>query len=141
MGIFITIMTIIIYITFIIWTWQSMQTVEIPKKIAFILIGAVIIYLITTMIFFISKTGINYENIEIQEQVKNLVVSAFSGFNCVIIMPQIARNYEKFKNGDIRKEQFLKIILIFTVIAVVCLIFECGYMKSTQEGILNYAKR
>ena len=138
---FIVIMEIIIYIAFILWTWQSMQSIEIPKKIAFICMGIIIIYIITSMVFLIAKNDINYPNIEIQKQIKRVVVSVFTGFNCVIIMPQIAKSYEKLKNEEISKEQFFKKILILAIIIAICLMFECGYMKSTQEGILNYAKR
>ena len=138
---FIVIMTIIIYCTFIIWTWQSMQSIEIPKKIAFIIIGTIIIYILTLIVFMIAQKDVNYQNVEIQKQVKNVIVNIFTGFNCVIIMPQIAKNLEKLKNDEIDKEKFLKKISIFVVVFIICLIFECGYMKTTQEGILNYAKR
>lgn len=134
---FIILMAIIIYITFIFWTWQSMQTVETPKKIAFIIIGIIIIYIITLIVFAISKNGIEYQNVQMQKQVKNVIVSIFTGLNCVIVMPQIAKNYEKMKNEEIEKDIFLKKILIIAIVFVICLIFEIGYMKSMQQGIFK----
>ena len=134
---FIILMAIIIYITFIFWTWQSMQTIETPKKIVFIIIGTIIIYIITLIIFSISKNGIEYQNIQMQKQVKNVIVSIFTGLNCVIIMPQVAKNYEKMKNEEIEKDIFLKKILIIAIVFVICLIFEIGYMKSMQQGIFK----
>ena len=133
----IIIMSIMIYVTFIIWTWQTLGELEWPKKVAFILIGTIIIYVITLIVFFIAKKGINYEKKEIENQVKNIIVGIFAGINCEIILPQIAKNFEKIKNEEIEKKQFKKKILILLFIFMICLTFENGYMKSTQEGILK----
>ena len=52
-------------------------------------------------------------------------------------MPQLAKILEKAKNGDLEKNQIRNRIILWIAILVICLIFECGYMKDTQQGIVN----
>ncbi len=127
----------IIYFILIAWTWQSLGFIEKTKKVAIILIGLVIMYGITFMVFQIAKGGINYPNGEIQGKVRNLLVGIFTGINGIIVMPQIGKILDKIKEDEIKKEQLVKRIVILTIIFVICLVFESGYMKDTQEGILK----
>ena len=134
---FIITISIIIYLINIAWTWKSLGKLENSKKIAFIVIGLIIIYIITTIVFLISQNGIQYENKESIGTIKNILVGVFSGINALIILPQLAKILDKVKEGELEKNQIRNRVIILLVIVIICMIFECGYMKDTQEGIMK----
>ena len=59
---FIVIIIILIYIVLLAWTWHNLGDMEKTKKTLIIFIGLIITYLITILIFNISKAGIGYNN-------------------------------------------------------------------------------
>ena len=128
---------IIIYLILILWTWQNLGDISKAKKIGIIVIGICILYVITLMIFQISSREINYESSEIQSSIRNTLVTIFAGINGIIVMPQIGKIIDKVKQNDIKKQEIQKRITILLIIIVICFIFESGYMKDTQEGILK----
>lgn len=134
---FIIIVTIAIYFMLIAWTWQSLGFIEKTKKVAFILIGMILMYLITLIVFQITKGEVQYENLEMQKQVQNMIVAIFSGINGMIIMPQVGKMLDKINENEIEKQVLVKKIGILVIVVIVCLIFEIGYMKEIQRGILK----
>ena len=137
---FIITISIIIYLIDIAWTWKSLEDLEKSKKVAFIAIGLIITYIITTIVFSISQSGIQYENEESIKTVKNVLVAVFAGINGLIILPQLAKILNKAKEGEIEKKQIRNRVILLTIILLICLIFECGYMKDTQVGIIEIYK-
>ena len=135
--IFIIITTIIIYFLLIAWTWQSLGTIEKNKKIMYTVIGLITIYIITLIIFQITKNGINYQNAQIQGNIRNVIVLIFTGINGIIIMPQVGRILEKINDNQMKQNELKKKILILIAIFIICIIFEIGYMKNMQEGIIS----
>lgn len=135
--VFIIITAMIVYFILIAWTWQSLGFIEKTKKVVFILLGIVLMYGITFIIFQIAKNGINYQNAEIQGNVQNVLVVIFAGINGIIVMPQIGKMLDKIRADEIEKEALIKRMVVLSIIFIICLIFESGYMKDTQEGILK----
>lgn len=129
--------TIIIYVILIAWTWQSLGSVEKTKKVVFILVGIVLMYLITLVVFRTTKGDIDYQNIEIQSSIQNVIVAIGTGINGMIVIPQIGKILDQMNENQIEKGQLIKKCLILIVVFIVCLIFESGYMKDTQQGILK----
>lgn len=135
--VFIIITIAIIYFILIAWTWQSLGFIEKNKKVAFIIIGIILMYVITLIIFHMSKDGINYQSIDIQNKIQNVIVAIFTGINGIIVMPQVGKLLNRINEDEIKKETLKKRIIILTIIFILCLIFESEYMKDTQEGILR----
>ena len=133
---FIIIMIIIIYLLVIGWTWTSLEDAEKPKKLLIIFAGMVAVFLITQIVFSISKGGVTYENREIEKSVRQLIVLLFTGLNS-LVLPFLSKNFKKKANGEIDDNVFKVRIIIILVIFLICLFLECGYMKDIQEGILN----
>ena len=129
--------TIVIYIILIAWTWQSLGSIENNKKLIYLVIGLFMIYGLTFLTFQISKSGITYENKEIESSIQTLLVIIFSGINGVILMPLMAKILDKMNENEIEKEQVKKRIIFWLMIGLVCLIFESSYMKDTQKGIMQ----
>ena len=128
---------IIIYFILIAWTWQSLGSVEKTKKIVFILVGIVLMYLVTLVVFRTTKGDIDEQDIEIQSSIQNMIVAIGTGINGVIVMPQIGKILDQINENQIENGQLIKKCLILIVVFIICLIFESGYMKDTQQGILK----
>ena len=133
----IIIIIIAIYFILIAWTWQILGNVEKTKKVAVIIIGILIMYIVTLIVFNISKVGLNYENTNAQADVRNVLVTVFTGINGIIVIPQLAKVIEKISEDEIDKKTASRKFLIIAIIFIVCVIIECGYMKDIQKGIIN----
>ena len=55
MAIFINLIIIVIYLIGIAWMWQNLEDLEKNKKVIVILIGLMLMYIVTNIIFAISK--------------------------------------------------------------------------------------
>lgn len=133
----IIIVIIAIYAVSFAWTWHNLGAIDKPKKIVVIVIGNIIMYIVTIIIFNISNSGIYYNNTELQTAVRNTIVSIFTGINGIIVIPQIAKILEKIKENEIDRNLASKRFAIILIVFILCIIFEGGYIKDTQKGILN----
>ena len=135
--VFIIIIALIIYFINIAWTWKSLGEIEKGSKVVFIIVGILVLFIITLITFNISAKNIPYQHQGETNTIRNVLVSIFTGINGIIIMPQLAKILEKAKNGDLEKNQIRNRLILWIAILIICLIFECGYMKDTQQGIVN----
>lgn len=126
-----------IYAVSVAWTWHNLGTINKSKKIAVIIIGNIIMYIITRIIFNISKSGIYYNNTDLQTIVRNTMVSIFTGINGIIVVPQISKILEKIDEDEIDKNSAKKRFAIILIVFILCIFLECEYIKDTQKGILN----
>ncbi len=134
---FVIVTIIMIYLILIFWTWQSLGSIEKTKKIVWILIGMFVLYLVTLVVFLTAKVDIEISNIEIQNSIKNIIIAIGTGINGIIVMPQMGKIVSQIKENQIEKEKLMKKMIILVFIFVICVIFESGYMRDTQEGILK----
>ena len=128
---------ILIFVVSVIWIWHNLGNIEKPKKIVFILIGVLIIYLITVILYNFLSSDIIYPSEEIQKSVSNVLVMIFTGLNTLIFLPFIANLFDRILEEEIEKEQAKKRIIILFILFIVCMFIESGYIQSTQEGIIN----
>lgn len=133
----ILIVTILIILVLTVWCWHNLGNIENYKKILYIIVGSIIMLIITNIIFQISKSSVNYENEQIEATIGNILIFIFTGFNALISLPYIARQFDKIHEQEITKQEFTKKMTIMIILFVVCLFFECGYLTGTQQGILN----
>lgn len=137
MQIIITILISAIYIILAIWSWHNLGNIKKERKIIFLIIGIIITLLITIVVYNISKSGIQYENSQIESSIGNILIVTFTGLNALIIIPYFARLIDKINEKEIEKEQLSKRIIVILVIFLIFLILECSYLKNTQTGILE----
>ena len=133
---FIIIMTIIIYLLVIAWSWTSLGETGKAKKVLIIFIEIITIFLITQIVFLMSKSGINYENEEIENWVGKIIVFLFTGLNS-FVMPFSMKLFKKLQDGEIDGSVFKVRFIVILIIFIICLFLECGYMESIQQGILR----
>ena len=134
---FISIIAIVIYFIGLAWTWKSLGFIEKNKKVAVLTIGIIVMYIITLIIFQTTKNDITYQNAQMQKDVQNILVIIFTGINNIIVMPQVGKIIDKISEDEIQNNELKKRIIILAIIFVICVIFECGYFKDMQEGILE----
>ena len=132
---------IILLLVLLGWTWHNLGTIENKTKIICIVSGLVIVYIITFIIFSISKVGINYENKEILKLVQTILVILFTIVNGYILLPYIFKKLEQIDNDEIEKEKLVKGIVILLVLFIFIAIFEVSYLGSIQNGILDMINR
>lgn len=133
----ILIVTIFIFVISAIWIWNNLGSMEKNKKIGFIAIGFVVMYIITLLIFLTTKGAINYPNAEIENIIRNTLVMIFTGLNSLIILPYSAKLLGKTIESEIEKEEITKKVIIILIVFLVAIFMEASYLKSTQQGILN----
>ena len=136
----VVIMSLIVIILLLVllgWTWHSLGNIEKPTKIACIIGGILIVYIITLVIYNISKMGIVYENKEAMKLIQNVFVSLFTIINGYIILPFVFRKLDQINNDEIEKEQLKKSIIILVIILLILGIFESSYLGNIQQGILS----
>lgn len=132
------IITIIItFAILIIWTYHSLGNIETSKKIIYIIIQLLVIFIATYITYAISKGQVVYQDKEISQQIQNALLPVFTGINGLFIMPYLSRGIEALYQENIKINQLFTRAILCIVILIVLLIFECGYMTTTQQGILK----
>ena len=102
----IIIIMLAIFCVLIIGTWHYLGNTEKTRKIVFIIIGIFASYLITMLLFSISKSGITYPSDEIEQMVQNMIVIVFTGLNGILMLPYLGRLWDKMSEEEITKQQF-----------------------------------
>ena len=134
---FIISVTIVMYLLVIAWSFVNLEDTEKIKKV--IIIGLVAVFLITQILYSISKNNVVYESPNIENAVRKTIVFLFTGLNG-FIMPIIIKLFKKQQNGEIDNNVFKVRLITICIIFLILLFLECGYMTSTQEGILKVYK-
>ena len=133
----IIIITIILFLVLVGWTWSNLGEIDRNKKIGYLLASIIIMAVITLIIFTISKSGVEYQNEQMVGPVRLLLVAVFTSINGFIVIQYIARILSRINEQTIdKKEAKVKFTVIF-VIFIIIAVMECAYMKSIQLGILN----
>ena len=134
---------IIIAILFLVllgWSWNSLGSIDKKEKIKYIIIGLVLTYLLTLIIYAISKMGIQYDNKEAMKMIRTVFVLLFAIVNGYILLPYSFKKIEKIKNKEIEEDKLKRSIIILLIIIVLLLIFESIYLGDLQQGILKMRK-
>lgn len=130
-------LVIAMFLILISWTWHNLGEITQSKKITTMIVLFVIGFLITLVIFNISKSGVNYNSEESLNSVRNILVLVFTIINGLIIMPPIAKTLGRINNKEITPDQATKHLGFFLIIFVIIIIIECNYLKGVQQGILD----
>ena len=136
---FIIIGIIITYLVVIIWTWSSLEDIEIPKKILIIFSGIIVVFLITQIVFSISKNQIIYQNGNVERSISQVIVLLFTRLNW-LVLAIICKNIKKRANEEIENNVLKLRMIIILAVFLMCLYLECGYMTDIQQGILQIYK-
>lgn len=127
-----------IMIVLFFWTKNNIKSIEdtnlVIKMVSIVIIGVIIA---TLIIFAISKIGINYQNKQIYKEVKKVALMLFIPINALISLPQIAKIVGDIEAKQTENEKIKKRIIIIAVLIIIAIIFEIGYLKDFQNGIIE----
>lgn len=141
MIIIISIITIILFAVLGVYTWQRLGNIEKKTKIIYIVLGLLIVAFITLILFNISSANIDYEKIEMKNDIRKMLVLVFTPINALFLMPSFAKILNEIKNNEIEKEKLKFRILKILIIFVIVLIIEYNYLVNTQIGIMEIYKK
>lgn len=130
-------LVIAIFLILVSWTWHNLGKIEKIKKIIIIAVLLIFSYIVTFIVFDISKKGVNYKSQQEMEIVKNVIVILFTILNGLLFMPFLAKNINGLKENAIDRKVAIRKISIIMIVFIFILIIECGYLKDIQQGILN----
>lgn len=137
----ILIIILILLLVLLSWSWYSLGDIEKKTKVAIIVGGLVIVYLITFVIFSISKIGIDYQNKDAMKLIQTIFVMLFTIVNGYIILPYVFKKLNQINNEEIEKEKIIKSLIILAIIFIIIAIFEVSYLGNMQNGILEMMKK
>ena len=109
------------------------------EKIIFIAVGIAIIYVLTSLVYWISTKDIKIK--EVSETCKNLIIFLFVPINAIITLPIVAKSYNKYKMGTLKKDKFRNRIIVIGGMLLIVLIIECSYFKNIQNGVIQLIEK
>ncbi len=137
----ILIIILILLLVLLSWSWHSLGDIEKKTKVAIIVGGLVIVYLITFVIFSISKIGIDYQNKDAMKLIQTIFVMLFTIVNGYIILPYVFKKLNQINDEEIEKEKIIRSLIILAIIFIIIAIFEVSYLGNMQNGILEMMKK
>lgn len=105
------------------------------EKVIFIAVGIAIIYILTSLVYWISTKDIKIK--EVSETCKNLITFLFVPINAIITLPIVAKSYNKYKSGSLKQDKFRNRLIVIGGVLLIILIIECSYFKNIQNGIIK----
>ena len=136
--IFIYFIIIVLFTVLVMWIWNNVKYFKNnTKKIKFIIIGLIILFICTTIIFAISKIGIKYPNSEVLKYVRRISIFLCVPINGYISLPHIAKIKSDIYTNTVDEEKCKKRIIILVAIIIIVTIFEIFYLRDFQNGIIN----
>lgn len=100
-------------------------------KTTLIIIGAM--YIITLIVYLLS--GIGVEKVQKNESFRTYLMMVFVPVNIIIIIPYSVYSFMQTQEKKISKEKLNKRLLIVEIVAIVILIIEFFYFRSSQKNL------
>jgi succinate dehydrogenase hydrophobic anchor subunit len=133
---------LVLFMVLIFWTWNNLKNVEeVKNRVIFIIGGIFALFIVTFIIFCISKIGLTYPNKEALGQVRKITIFLFLPLNGFISLPHIASLIVDIRDGNKDEKMLKNRIKILSVIILVAVIFEIIYLKDFQNGIIQMLER
>lgn len=132
------IISIIIYIVAGIMIYHNLYNYDKSSKIKFIIFSFIIVFAITVIICFISTNGINEDSKYIRIS-RNTSILIFAPINAIISLPYMCNTFNKYKAKRINETNLKRRIIIFSIVLILILIFEIGYIKDFEIELINNA--
>ena len=129
---------VVLFIIYIVCAWNSTKEFENNLlRISFILVGTLFITLLTLILFWISKIGVQYPKKEMIGEVRRIILLSFIPINGFITLTQSASIFAQAKSGMVSKEDMQKKIKRLVIIFIILIVFEAIYFKNIQNGMIR----
>ena len=136
-------MTVIRIIAFVIFViscvtiYHNTNSFEPIKRIIYIALGMVLMYLITTVICNIKISGITVENDEALKETVNVMKIIFIPINAMIGLSPIGNISGKLRDKVIELDKAKRRLIIILIIFILMLIFEANYIGNFITDLLG----
>lgn len=140
MEIFLGIIDVILLAVVVLMNWNKLDSFEKPKRIILILVGTLICFAYTKIIYEISSKGIIYNIAEAKQKIGQMIILTFTQINGIIILPYMFGTINKIKYKELKKNEGNKRMIIIVLLIIVIAIIECKYFNNIQQGILDMMK-
>ena len=129
---------VVLFIIYIVCAWNSTKEFENNLlRISFIFVGTLFITLLTLILFWISKIGVEYPKKEMIGEVRRIILLSFIPINGFLILTQTASIFAQAKSGMVSKEDMQKKIKRLVIIFIILIVFEAIYFKNIQNGMIR----
>jgi len=137
-----TIINFIIFVLFVIYVvfvWNSTKEFENTIiRVSYIFIGTLFITILTLILFWISKMGVEYPKQEMIGEVRRIILLVFIPINGFITLTQASSIFVQAKSGMVSREDMEKKIKKLVIIFIVLIILETIYFKNIQNGMIKF---
>lgn len=141
MTAFMIIVVIALFIVVVGFSWYRLEAFEGTEKVIICVAGILLSWGITSILFSISSSGIEYISVEVEKEISKILVLVFTPINGIAFMPYVSKIISKIKFEEISKEEAIKKILILFVVLVAIFFVEVKYLENIQLGILDIANK
>ena len=129
---------VVLFIIYIVCAWNSTKEFENNLlRISFILVGTLFITLLTLILFWISKIGVEYPKKEMIGEVRRIILLSFIPINGFLVLTQSASIFAQAKSGMVSKEDMQKKIKRLVILFIVLIVVEAIYFKNIQNGMIR----
>lgn len=112
--------------------YQFVKKLPNKEKIIFIAASFATIYILVSVIYWISGFGIEKR---INDAAKDFITFIFVPVNVIMLVPFVAAKYSKVKLGVIKQEELKKTLIIVTIVGIVILGIEGVYFKKMKQNM------
>ncbi|MBO5478485.1 MAG: hypothetical protein J6A04_02040 [Clostridia bacterium] len=130
------IISIVIYIIATLMIWTNIYEFEKEKKIKFILIGMIVIFIVTWIIVSLCSNGIQVEKSYLKVA-KTTSLLIFAPINTIFVLPYLGNIFNKYKQKRLSGEKLKKRLIILGVALFIVIIIETNYIKTFELGLLS----
>lgn len=141
MTAFMIIVVIALFMVLLGFTWYRLEAFEGMEKVIICVVGLLLCWGITTILFSISSNGMNYINDEVENEISKILVLVFTPINGIVFMPYIAKIISSVRFDEMKKEEAVKKIGILCIILIAIFFVEVKYLENIQIGILDVANK
>ena len=129
---------VVLFIIYIVCAWNSTKEFENNLlRISFIFVGTLFITLLTLILFWISKIGVEYPKKEMIGEVRRIILLSFIPINGFLMLTQTASIFAQAKSGMVSKEDMQKKIKRLVIIFIILIVIEAIYFKNIQNGMIK----
>lgn len=130
---------IVLNIIAIALTYYCLSDLEKKDKVIFIAVCVAIIYMLTTFVYWISTKSIAVK--EVSDLGKNLITFLFVPINTLVVVPLLAKSYNKYKTGFLAFDKLKNRGIVLGAILLIILVIECFYFKNVQNTVITLIEK
>lgn len=115
-------------------TYYCLSNLDKKEKLIFIAVGIAVSYMLTSIVYWISTRGVAIK--AVSDLGKNIITFLFVPINSIIILPMLAKSYNKYTMGHLKFEHLRNRGIVLAIILFVILIIERSYFNEIQNGVI-----